>query len=157
MLFIVFQVAGESYALGASSVVEVMPLLRMRPMPGAPDFVCGVCVREGLPVPVIDLSKLICGTASSPSISSRILLVKESSGGGAGGGDRLIGLLAERVSCEKRSEDSFQPAGVATPGEPWLGDLSVQKRPSLQILSPERILNEELRALLFGENAGAGA
>jgi len=59
MLFLTFQLGAERYALDASRVVEVLPLVELRKIPNAPHGVAGIFNYRGQPVPVADLSDLI--------------------------------------------------------------------------------------------------
>jgi chemotaxis-related protein WspB len=61
MLFLLFQLGSERYALDASRVVEVVPLLCLQRLPQAPPGVAGVFNYRGQPVPAVDLSQLTMG------------------------------------------------------------------------------------------------
>lgn len=61
MLFLTFQIANDCYALEATQVIEVLPLLNIKRVPRAPCGVTGVFNYHGAPVPLIDLSELALG------------------------------------------------------------------------------------------------
>jgi purine-binding chemotaxis protein CheW len=53
--------------LPLAAVIEVMRPLPVEPVVGAPDFVLGLSVIRGEPIPVVDLAHLLGGRAGSPS------------------------------------------------------------------------------------------
>ena len=54
MLFLLFQLGKERYALEATRVVEVVPLLALKQLPQAPKGVAGIFNYRGRPVPAGD-------------------------------------------------------------------------------------------------------
>src|SRR6516225_3006193 len=70
-----FQLGKERYALEASRVVEVAPLLALKRLPQAPKGVAGIFNYRGCPVPALDLSELALGVPSSERLSTRIIVV----------------------------------------------------------------------------------
>jgi chemotaxis-related protein WspB len=92
MLSLLFSLGESVYAIPARSVVEVVPHVALRPLPGAPPWVCGLLAYRGRVVPVVDLGRKLFGTpCESSRLSSRIVVV-EAEGG------RRFGVLTERVS-----------------------------------------------------------
>ena len=75
MLFLLFQLGRERYALEAGQVAAVLPLLSIKEIPQAPPAVAGLCNYRGRPVPVIDLSELTLGRPAQSRLSTRIVLV----------------------------------------------------------------------------------
>ena len=61
MLFLVFQLGPDRYALDAKRVAEVLPLVDIKSIPHAPNGIAGVFNYRGTPVPVIDLAQLTLG------------------------------------------------------------------------------------------------
>jgi chemotaxis-related protein WspB len=56
MLFLLFDLDGDRYALDAAGIAEVLALAPTKSIPGAPAWVAGMFERHGEPVPVIDVS-----------------------------------------------------------------------------------------------------
>ena len=52
------RVGEERYALPSASVVEVVPSVALRPVPGTPPEVAGLLAYRGRVVPVVDLPRL---------------------------------------------------------------------------------------------------
>lgn len=150
MIALLFEVAGQRYGLDITQVVEVVPAVRLRVLPGVPDYVAGIFRYRGAHVPVIDLNRLIDGRPATPRLSTRLILVRHPGPSGAG---RLIGLLAERAASGiDESAAEPVPSGIATPGAPYLGGLNTDARGSVQYLKVEQLLPDALRERLFSES-----
>ena len=74
MLFVAFRIGCDRYVLATDVIVEVLPGLQLKPLPGTPRGVAGLCNYRGRPVPVIDPSPLVtahvnagCTANSSPN------------------------------------------------------------------------------------------
>ena len=74
-LFLLFRMEGDRYALDAREVVEVLPLLRLKRIPEAPEWVAGVFSHRGVLVPVLDLCgvRLALGWYAAVSLLSLLL------------------------------------------------------------------------------------
>ena len=55
MLILLFQLGKDRYALEASRVVEVVPLLALKHLPQSPPGIAGVFNYRGRPVPASDI------------------------------------------------------------------------------------------------------
>jgi chemotaxis-related protein WspB len=92
MLSLLFSLGDSVYAIPARSVVEVVPHVALRPLPGAPPWVIGLLAYRGRALPVVDLARKLFGVACESSrLSSRIVVVEAADG-------RRCGILTERVS-----------------------------------------------------------
>jgi chemotaxis-related protein WspB len=149
MIALNFEVDGQRYGLDISQVVEVVPAVRLRRLPGVPDCVAGVLRFRGAHVPVIDLSQLIGGKPAVPRMSTRLVLVRHPGPTGVG---RLLGLLAERVA-DGLDESAGTPTatGVAAPEVPYLGPLGTSGGRTVQYVRVEQLLPDALRERLFVE------
>ena len=58
MLFLLFQLGSDRYAIDALRVVEVLPCVQVKQIPHAPAGIAGVINYRGAPVPVLDLCLL---------------------------------------------------------------------------------------------------
>ncbi len=74
MLFLLFSLGRERYALEARRVLEVLSLMRLEPLPQAPRGVVGMIRYRGRPVPAVDLSELKLGYPAARRPGSRIVL-----------------------------------------------------------------------------------
>ena len=66
MLFLMFRVGSDRYALDASRVVEVLPLVGLTKVLRAPAGVAGTLNYHGEFVPVVDVSTVIMGRPAPP-------------------------------------------------------------------------------------------
>ncbi len=147
MLFVLFHLGQERYALDAQRVVEVVPLLALKKLAQAPRGVAGMFVYRGRPVPALDLCELTLGRPAVEHLSTRIIIVNHSSPGGE---EQLVGLIAERATeTLRRDEKDFVDAGVSVATAPFFGPMLTDAHGVIQLISPEKIVQESLRAQLF--------
>lgn len=83
---LVCRAGGQLCAVPLGHVVEVMRIMPISRVSGAPHYVCGLSIIRGEPVPVVDTGLLVGGRATA---SQRLITVR------AGG--RTIALAAEAV------------------------------------------------------------
>ena len=151
MLFLLFQLGADRYAIEATRVAEVLPMLEVKYIPQAPPAVRGAFDFRGTPVPLLDLSQLALGRPAPEQLSTRIVLVHYPDERGT---LRLLGLLAERVTeTLRRAPGDFRDPGVEVPDAPWLGRVASDAGGLVQWVQVEQLLPPELRALLFPAEA----
>lgn len=147
MKTMVFHIGRERYALPLASVLRVLPVARLKALPGAPHFVPGLLDLHGEAIPVIDLSRLAGTPPDAVRYDTRILLVEID----AAGHRRRLGLKAERVVGVASIDGELADAGVVS--APWLGQVAPRPDGMLQLLDPDRLLAPDVEALLFGDGA----
>ncbi|HEY5482059.1 MAG TPA: chemotaxis protein CheW [Verrucomicrobiae bacterium] len=151
MLFLLFQLGKERYALQASRVVEVVPLLELKQLPQAPKGVAGIFNYHGRPVPAVDLCALTLGQPASERFSTRIIIVNYPDDRGI---SHLLGLIAEHATEMLRKEpNEFMDSGVKLSGAPYLGPILMDSQHPVQWIYEQRLLPERVRDLLFSEPA----
>jgi len=150
MLALTFEVDSQKYGLDVTQILEVLPVVPLRRLPHAPDYVSGVFVYRGNTVPVIDLSRLIGKRAAQALLSTRIVLVRHPGPSGKG---RALGLLAERATNLEETGAQVKSPGFATPEAPFLGGLSSSGSGEgmIQFVNVEQLLPADLRERLFVE------
>jgi chemotaxis-related protein WspB len=147
MLFLLFQLNKEYYALEAGQVREVLPLVGMKEIPHSPSGVAGIFNYRGTPVPAIDLSDLTLGRPAQRLLSTRIILVNYA---GPGGEKHLLGLIAEKATETLRREpDEFKTSGVTNRDTPYLGPVATDTRGFIQWIKVDQLLPATVRDLLF--------
>jgi chemotaxis-related protein WspB len=147
MLFLLFQLGDDRYALEASRVVEVVPLLTLKTLPLAPKGVAGMFNYRGKPVPAIDLAEVTTGKPARERLSTRIIVVKWP---GDGAGDRVIGLIAERATEMFRKEaKDFVDSGIRINSAPYLGPVLIDAKGVIQWIREQHLLPEPIRQLLL--------
>jgi chemotaxis signal transduction protein len=92
MLLVVFRLGAEDCGIDGRSVVEVLPLVPLRDVPGAPTWLLGRLEYRSSTVPVIDLCALAGLGAAPRRMSTRLLVVHH-----GGREDRLLALAAPEV------------------------------------------------------------
>ena len=146
MLFLLFQIGEDRYALEASRVVEVVPLLALKHLPQSPPGVAGVFNYRGNPAPAIDLSQLTLGRPAQSRLSTRIIIVRWP---GEDQPDRVLGLVAEHATEMLRKEPKdFVDPGIRLHAAPYLGPVLMDARGVIQWVHEKRLLSEPIRQLL---------
>jgi chemotaxis-related protein WspB len=153
MLFLLFHLDADRYALPARDVKEVLPLVSTKVLPGAPAGVVGLANYRGVAVPVIDLARLALGRSSARRVSTRMLIANYPHPDGR---ERLLGLIVERATeMTARNPADFQPPGVATPGARYLGPIAQDALGMIQRIDLAALLTPELRASMYPESESA--
>lgn len=151
MLFLLFQLGSDRYAMPARDVAEVLPLVALKEVPGAPRGVAGLMDYRGAPVPVIDLTALALGRPAARRVSTRLFMARYAS---PGGGERLLGFIAEHATeMLRKAPEEFQPAGVRSAETRYLGPVLPDPRGLIQRVEIAALLSDELRAALFTESS----
>lgn len=146
MLFLLFELGQDRYALDATRIVEVLPLVGVKRMPQAPAAVAGVFDYRGAAVPLVDLAQLALNRPARSSLSTRIVVVNYADAGT----NRLLGLVAEGATATlRRDAVDFVPCGVANPATPYLGPVTRDATGLIQWIEVDQLLPEALRRLLF--------
>lgn len=149
MLFLLFQLGNDRYALEARHAVEVIPFVALKQIPQAPRGVAGIFNYRGRPVPALDLCELTFGRPAQERLSTRIIVVKFSD---APEGTQWAGLIAEQATGMMRRESSqFVSPGVRMSHAPYLGPVIMDPKGVIQLLHPEHLLTENVRRLLCVE------
>ena len=151
MLFLLFQLDADRYALPARDVTEVLPLLSVKTLPGAPAGVVGLINYRGLAVPALDLALLALGRPAARRVSTRILVVNYPHPDGR---ERLLGVIVERATeMIAKEPGEFRPIGIASPAARYLGPVAQDPRGMIQRVDVGALLTDELRAALYPDGA----
>lgn len=147
MLFLLFQLGDERYALDAGHVVEVVPLLELTRLPQSPPGLAGLFNYRGRPVPAIDLCALTLGHPANECLSTRIILVNYADERGA---NHLVGLIAEKATgMLRRDPKDFVDPGVKLGQAPYLGPVLMDSQGPIQWLNEQHLLSAPVRRRLF--------
>lgn len=149
MLFLLFQLGNDRYAVDAASVVEVLPLLNLKKIPHAPKGVTGILNYRGRPVPAVDLSELILGKPADEKLSTRIILVNYSDDDDK---KHLLGLVAERATeMTRRDKTDFADSGLKIRNAPFLGPILTDDKGAVQLVHEQKLLPRNVRDFVFSE------
>lgn len=153
MLFLVFQLGKDRYAIESRQVIEVLPLLNLKQILRAPAGVAGIFDYHGTAVPLIDLAELAFGKPSRKWMSTRIILVKYDRHPGE---THPLGLVAEQATeTLRRNKEDFTDAGLAVCDTPYLGNVTTDAGGLVQRIEVQNLLSEDLRNRLFSERIGS--
>ena len=149
MLFLLFQLGSDRYALQASRVIEVLPLVDLKQIPDAPKGIAGLFNYHGRPVPAVDLSELTLGRRSGTNFSTRIIIINYPDEAGR---NHPLGLIAERATeIIRRDSKEFVEPGLKLGGAPYLGPVLMDRHGLIQWVNEQRLLPDHARDLLFCE------
>ena len=147
MLFLLFQLGGERYALEVSRVVEVLPLVSFKQFPHAPPGIAGIFNYRGRPVPALDLCEVTHGRPARERLSTRIIVINYPDTRGT---PHLLGLIAENATrtFRKNAED-FSQTGLSIPNAPYLGPVLLDDRGAIQWIREQQLLPDPVREAIF--------
>jgi chemotaxis-related protein WspB len=144
MLFALFRMGDSTYAVDAAQIVEVLPLLDVTTVPGAPRGIAGVCNYRGEPVPVMDLSALVTGEPAPRLVSTRMFLTRHTA---THGPSRLLALIVAGATDTVRLDpSSFTAAGLSVDGREWLGPIAPHRNGLLRKIDISALLPATSRA-----------
>ncbi len=146
MLVLMFQIGDNRLALDIRRVREVVPRVHLDRPTMAPDWLAGLFVYRGHPVPVLDLHHLLGAGECPPHLSSRIILVPLER---EGGDERLIGLLAAQVA-DIREINANAPSmpSLDSSSQARLGQTLVEGDTILHLLDLDHLLPDPVRKRL---------
>jgi purine-binding chemotaxis protein CheW len=143
-----FQLAGESYALEAKYVHEIMVVPELALVPGTSDFLVGVINLRGEVLAIFDLHRLFGLPSREASESSHLIVLGET--------NPQFGFIADAVEQVMRLELSALILGIAS--------LGIVADNIVRGLSPNALIMLDGQALLMDERLmvdqgeeGAGA
>jgi chemotaxis-related protein WspB len=145
----VFQAAGAHFAMDASCIQAVHPLVLARPVPASPDWLTGVIDVHGELVPLIDACALLGHGHVSRTIGARVLLVD--TGSAADEVRARFALAVDRVMdpAELDLDGSWRGGGSVS----WLGAVVQHEGVAAQVFDPMALaqVHRELTAPPVGE------
>ena len=127
---ILLRVEGREYALPLGSVVEVVRMAALAPVPDGPRHVLGLLDLRGRVVPVLDLRLRLGLAPAEPGLSTPICVVEA---GGHG-----VGLVADAVIDVRPLQGPVERLQVAPADSPVAGVTHVGGR-LVALRDPERL------------------
>jgi purine-binding chemotaxis protein CheW len=137
---LVFRLDEQRYALRLAAAEKVARMVKITPLPKAPEIILGVIDVHGTIVPVADLRKRFSLPARKPAFDDRLIVARIRRGPLALVADRLEGIVA----C---GEEDFAPVETLLPEAGYLEGV-VKLRDGL-------VLIQDLDRLLSLEEAAA--
>lgn len=146
MLLVKFKIGNEFYAINTDDVIEIIPAITFRPIPGTPSFFSGIFDYRGQIIPVIDLSQLTIHSPCAIRLSTRIILLNfpyktEKA---------ILGIMAEDVTDVIDLEEScFQDTGISSEHSPYLGPVAEYDGTFVQLIHIEKLLSIDVQKQIF--------
>lgn len=137
---LVFRLEEQRYALRLGAVEKVARMVKITPLPKAPEIILGVIDVHGAIVPVADLRKRFSLPVQKPALDDRLIVARARRGPLALVADRLEGI----VEC---GEEDFAPVETILPEAGYIEGV-VKRRDGL-------VLIQDLDRLLSLEEAAA--
>lgn len=129
MLFVLFQIGDAGYALAASRVVEMLPMMELRAVRSAPEGMAGSLRYRGAFIPAVDLCALELGEPARDRMSTRIIVTRVPDREGV---ERPLGLIVENATDILRCEpEDFAPFAT--------GPRGLVERAEVDALVPEHL------------------
>lgn len=146
MLLIKFKIGDQYYAINTDDVIEIIPAITFRTIPGTPDFFSGIFDYRGKILPVIDVSQLTIHKPSVIRLSTRVILLnfpfKDEKA--------TLGLMAEGVTdVIDIEESSFQDTGISSEKSPYLGPICEYEGHFIQLIQIEKLLPKDIQKKVF--------
>ena len=111
-LHLVVEAGGRRALLAVTRVQEIVRLVAMEPVPGAPPEVRGTFVCRGLPVVAVDLAAIATGRRLEPALDAQVIVLA---------GAPSIGLLVDRIAGLVDGPRLFEGDREAATPEGWRG------------------------------------
>lgn len=138
MLMLLFYIGKERYCVGAERVVEIIPMVALRKVAQAPEWVAGLFNYRGTIVPAIDLCCLLQKRPCAAALSTRMIVVNYWDE--VSGSEQLFAPIAERVTetlSWEGTADVSMAMSLDTP--PYLGEVITDAQGMIQILRLEEL------------------
>jgi purine-binding chemotaxis protein CheW len=139
---VVFELAGESFAVDITTVREIIMMQHITPVPDAPDYVEGVMNLRGSVTPVVDLRTRFNLKVSDETAQSRVVVVDIHGEG--------VGVIVDGVHEVLRIPgDTIEPpaAVVTTTDSFYIEGIAKLDSRLLILLDLERALAKQVDAL----------
>ena len=136
---LVFEIAGDAFAVPLDAVGEILPLPLLSRPPGIPSLLEGFLNLGGQAIPVLNALRLFHLESRPPGPHAHLIVLKKMTG-------TPLAILADRTAgTEEVSVESVMPVGRNHSFNDCLeGDARVGKQ-NVHILSVEKLLLEEER------------
>jgi chemotaxis-related protein WspB len=142
MLLLLFRLDDACFALDATEIVEILPLVTIIEVQHRPAGVAGLLNHRGALVPVVDLSVLALGRPALPRMSTRIILARSPEQAEK---LPLLGLIAEQATDILRCEPTDLVASeLVDPGPLSLGEACLTPHGLVQRIRLDRVMRAAL-------------
>jgi len=143
MQLLSFTAGGQTYAIETAAVVEVLPVVPIRPLPRLPEYVLGVVAYRGRMIPVIDLARRLTGEPARARLSTRLIVIETRSGPSTA--TSRLGIVVENLvsTVGAGDADTVFPE-MHLESSPYLGKIVRVAGQTIHVLIPGNLLPPEL-------------
>ncbi len=136
--YVVFRIDQQHYTLPLDYVIRAVRMVRVTPVPDAPDSVLGMINMAGQMLPVIDLRRLFWQTDKHPELQNLLLIVQIQ-------GQTLAVIVDEVSNLLELSSKQVESPPAAVSQSRFLAGVSRQDDLLILVLDASRLLpnNEE--------------
>lgn len=147
ILLLKFKIGDEYYALNTDDVIEVIPVVSLRQIPGTAKFFSGIFDYRGIIVPVIDITQLTLGKPTTIRLSTRIILTNFTHKNGQ---KSILGIITEDMTDTLDIDESaIQNTGIVSEQVPYLGAIIQIEDQFIQCIELNKLLSEEQQKIFF--------
>lgn len=136
--YLTFSSNGNSYAVSAFDVLQIIKMTHITPIPESLDYIRGILHLRGRNIPVIDLGLRLLEKPVEKSSSARIVVLSTTSGN--------LGLIVESIGeiINLSTEDiSPVPRMTLTPGKNTLTAIATHEGHLIPILDTPALLSDK--------------
>lgn len=126
-------------------VIETMRVLPIKPVTGAPSYVCGLCIIRGEPVPVVHAAVLITDRASQ---ATRLVTIRTGARTVALAADAVLGICSVETGELKELPPLMRGAAAET-----ISGIAMLDAELLLFLRTARIFTQDLFDRLVADGA----
>jgi chemotaxis signal transduction protein len=140
--YIVFEVAGTTYAVASPAILHMEMVEAITPVPNAAQFVDGVVLSRGQVVPVVNLRARFGFERAPLGLRTRLLVVKV--------GGRTVGLLVDSAREFVRLADTdIRPPheAMASATGPYIAGVTTRDDRIILVLDVARLLEQPEAAI----------
>lgn len=139
-LAVIWRSADLLMAIDAKSIVEVLPPVSCRPVPGVPPWVRGLFVYRGALVPLVDAASLLSANRVQDRLANRVIVIRM-----VAPVEWPIGLWVESVLEVDRIDFGVPGShpGFATEAGRFLGPVARTRWGQVQLVKPEEIFSAD--------------
>jgi len=150
MLLLLFTIDHDQYGIDATQVVEVWPLLPLKPIHRTPDYIAGLVRSRGQVIPVLDISKLYLNKKSANKISTRIILIRVN---GLNGEKHTLGIIAEHVTDTIKLESiNASSVEIKSKDGHLIGQEILIDDQLIHVVNVDELLQKDMYDQIFGRN-----
>lgn len=138
MLILNLNIGKERYAIQASKVIEIIPLVELDKVPLSDPGIKGLLNYRGIPTPVIDLCQLFEHRQCENTLSTRIIIIEYTDSSSK---EKPIGLAAELVTDVTQCQpEEITDSGISNNNTNYLGKVYHHNNDIIQIIDTTKVI-----------------